>query len=177
MTIIKLKKLVKKAVVLIVVTITICLTHQLVIFILFNESPKLEISKVSDDLNYKNKKIKKTWRGNCLDIEAATDIYMCGQPTYARFKEDRIEIHEFYCHNFIRCWGYGTYSSDYTLCYNNIFSSLKAYLLDDIKISYIEHSHYYDNCDIGNGNDKEYMKSKGFIYLSYSFASYVSMDC
>ena len=150
--------MIKRVVVLIIVVMAVCLIHQLTIFILFNEPPRLEIFKVSND--YKNEEIKRIWRGNYLDIEAATPVYICEQPTYARFEKDRIEIYEFYCHNVIPCWGFDVNNYNYKLHYNNIFSSLKVYLLDDIKIS-VGHS----DCDVGDVNDKEYMKSKGFIYL------------
>ena len=157
----KLKKLIKKVIVLVVTIMIICLVHQLVVFIYFNKEPEISINP----LKIIEPEIKKTWRGNRLDIEAKTNIYICGQPTYVRFKENKIEIHELYCGGILRCWGYSTGVYSYKLYYNNIFSSLKAYFFDNIKISYIEHSDFYGNCDDVK-NDEKYMKSKGFTSMN-----------
>ncbi len=168
----KLKKLVRKIAVLILAVIMLYLAQQLAVFIWFKEQPKLEkISNIprKSDTYQQNPKIEKNWRGNYLDVTTATNIYICGQPTYARFKKDRIEIHEFY--RYIRCWGYASPTLKYTINYNNIFSSLKAYLFDNISISYITHSYHNKNADIIDNNikfvdDENYMKKIGFISLN-----------
>lgn len=124
------KKIIKNIFRLLLLLIFTYLGSQLIIYSFFEESKLVKIN--GKPINHDNKHmntVKREWKGNYLVVKQYSNSG-CNTKKYVRYNKNRIELLIIEPSGLL-CWGTSYAQTDYTIYYNNMVSSLKAYFSED----------------------------------------------
>lgn len=143
--------------------VIIYLLSQLVIYSFFENS---KIVKINVKPDQKRTSFIKAEKGNYLVVVYGNENLGCNESSYVRYHDNKIEILSI--EPKLKCWATRFNPGvNYTLCFNNIISATKAYLLGKDMLTYTRCT-FNDNTNpcIFDGNtltDHEQIKNYGFV--------------
>lgn len=144
--------------------VIIYLLSQLVIYSFFENS---KIVKIEIKPGQKRTSFIKAEKGNYSVVVHDNKNLGCNESSYIRYYDNKIEILSI--EPKLKCWATRFNPEvNYTLCFNNIISATKAYLLGKDMLTYTR-CNFSDNtnlCVLFNGNtltSREQIKNYGFV--------------
>ncbi len=161
------RKIIKNIFRALLLLIFIYLGSQLVIYSFFEESKLVRIDRKSMD--HSENTVEKKWKGNYLIIKQYSG-FGCETKKYVRYNKNRIEL--LIIEPFILCWGTSYGQMDYTIYYNNIISSLKAYFSEDILLYEKWCRVRQSNCVVNSEVMENYDQLKDFGFVKFEKGDY-----